>query len=50
MKGVKRVVLKVKSDDCLHRLQRLPKEMLPYRYECLDCKIRLKLASGIVLR
>lgn len=37
------------AEPCLHRLERLPEAERPYRYRCVDCRGRLKLASGIVL-
>lgn len=33
--------------SCLHIIRRLPESELPYRWRCLRCGKRLKIASGM---
>jgi len=35
--------------DCLHELEPLPPDKLPYRYRCRKCDKWLKIASGVRL-
>ena len=36
------------QSQCRHALSRLPKTHLPFRYACLKCGKRLKIASGVI--